>query len=334
MRKPNYLSPSALMTYMKDPSEYYLKYLGPRLPSLEQTKPMSVGSAFDYYVKTYIAERVFGRGSTEHLRLGGMFESSVEPHNRDWAREAGAVCMEAYTKSGALGRLMILIAGAIPVMEDTVTRSYATGLVLLGKPDLFFFMDGPSGPIPVILDWKVNGYCSKASPKPGYQLLLEEGSVPKPHKQYTGMRVGSGGGIEVNIASTFENIYPEWALQCTTYSWVCQANWVRPVSKTIACIDQLACDASGGTPRIRVAQHRGSVSLSYQEEIWTAYNDLWRRIQMEHIFDLPISESRAMQLMLDGGGAPLAGLESLPPVDERNAKWMADMLQDQRQSAW
>ena len=52
MRTPKYISPSALKLFEKNPTEYYLKYLAdahpPRSP---QTQPMSVGSAFDAFVK-------------------------------------------------------------------------------------------------------------------------------------------------------------------------------------------------------------------------------------------------------------------------------------------
>jgi hypothetical protein len=335
MRKPKYLSPSALMTYNKDPDEYFLKYLGPRLPRLPQTRPMSVGSAFDAEVKIYISNVFYGAGSSESIRLGSGFEDGVEPHNRDWARVAGSVCFEAYRKSGALSRLMTLLKGAEPVMEASLQGSPFDGdCVLMGKPDLFFYTaDGA----PVILDWKVNGYCSKASPKAGYQICLDGWGLDMPvgggfsgspsrshnksHKDYMG---GLVGGVEVNIGSFFETVHADWALQCATYSWLCDHTLASCSKVIIVGIDQLACDGT----KIRVAQHRGQVSRDFQVIVRSQYEKLWDRIANEHIFDGPIEESRQKQLMLEGGGASLPGLEGLN--QSKDTQWMGDLLQSQR----
>ena len=89
-----YLSHSSFSLYEKDKDAFYVKYMAEqRPPSFKQTQPMSVGSAFDAYVKFWLAKRTCGG-----FNFVELFESQVESHNRDWARAAGADCFAAYQR--------------------------------------------------------------------------------------------------------------------------------------------------------------------------------------------------------------------------------------------
>ena len=55
MREIKYLSPSSISTFFDDRTEFYLKYCAEnRPPRMKQTQPMSVGSAFDAFVKNHL----------------------------------------------------------------------------------------------------------------------------------------------------------------------------------------------------------------------------------------------------------------------------------------
>ena len=163
MRKPKYLSHSSLSLWLQNKEQFYLKYLSEnRPPKFTQTQPMSVGSAFDAHVKVAI-DKALGLGI---FIFDELFEKQVEACNRDWARVAGQNCFDQYTDSGALQSLLVLLkdSPSEPQMEFTSTMEVERGVagsigdvVILGIPDLMFFV----GTIRVILDWKVNGYCSK-----------------------------------------------------------------------------------------------------------------------------------------------------------------------------
>jgi hypothetical protein len=120
MRKPEYLSPTALAQWEKNQEEFYLQYLAKtRPPRFPQTQPMAVGAAFDAYIKSYYHERLFGAGFDPKFKLAAIFESQVEPQNRDWALVAGKYAFEAYKFSGACADLFVelLILRVHPVLN-------------------------------------------------------------------------------------------------------------------------------------------------------------------------------------------------------------------------
>src|SRR6185436_14755744 len=130
---------------------------------------------------------------------------------------------------------------------------------LLGKPDVHFVNNADHT---VILDFKVNGYCSKtgASPNAGYLRLRSAGVTNLGmHKNCQPMMHN---GMMINIASYLEDQDDDWARQLSIYAWLCGC----PVgSDFLVAIDQLACKPNaGGLPSIRVAEHRTRVSNAFQ----------------------------------------------------------------------
>lgn len=256
------LSPSALMTYRKSPEEFYIRYRTPS-PRLEQTKPMAAGSGFDYLVKKALG-----------------WDGEAEPVS-DWGLVAGSDLLTAYKQSGAFASLASMIGEA--VMESSVTRE-VSGVLMTGKPDLFWYSNGK----PIILDWKVNGYCSRASPKTGYVALYEEGKPAISHKQ---AMVSLVNGVPCDISTWFEG---DWAIQLMTYAWLlgCEVG----ASPILGIIDQLACE---GSVRIRTARHCRQISCDYQRLVFSWYAELAKRISEDWYFDCPIEESRIRQGQLD-----------------------------------
>ena len=281
MRTVKYLSPSSIRTWEEDRSEFYLRYLADeRPPRMPQTRPMAVGAAFDAFIKSKLVADLFGEKRPQ-FELKTIFEAQVEPHNRDWARLAGAHVYTQYVKSGALTDLMLELSHAIhePRFELTVTDEVAIGetvpVPLLGKPDVYFITRGGEH---VIYDWKVNGYCSKSptSPKPGYIMLRGEGrNCGKAHKS---AQVINKGGIDVNVNHPINTVAADWATQLAIYSWILGES---VGAQFIAGIDQIVGGGmvDAACPLLRFATHRGHISADWQKDLASRIAGIWAQLQ-------------------------------------------------------
>jgi hypothetical protein len=253
-RIPESLSPSALTLFRRDPKEYFYKYLATiRPPKFPQTKPMSVGSAFDARVKSYLAN-VFGNTEWSFERL---FESQVEVQNRDYAREAGENVFKVYRDSGALAELVLSLKGAINVRFEERTTRLINGVNITGVPDLLF----ETNDCLVILDWKVNGYERKTSPRKGYVLCLPDRVKHKDVVQI------SHYGVPI-VSEWFNTLYPDWAMQLCTYIWLMGYDIG---SRCVCMVHQI-------TPP-RVSIHAGLCAPQYQEDLFAEYLNLWNGIR-------------------------------------------------------
>lgn len=239
-----------------------------RPPRQPQTKPMAVGAAFDAYVKSYIADNIFG--GLRGFAWEELFEAQVEEHNRDWAREAGDFVFSEYRKSGAMADLMLELGKATyePKLESIIeepVKINGEDIVLHGRPDLWFVTGGDNH---IILDWKVNGYCAKrtVSPRPGYVKVRGSFGNVGPHKDAHLMLVND---IMINIASRLEDIDEKWALQTCIYSWLMGE---EVGGKFICGIDQ--CVFKPG-PKMRVASYRSYISPEYQQKVADMVSEVW-----------------------------------------------------------
>lgn len=281
MRTPKYLSPTSIMKFYKEPEQFYIDYLAEaKPPRMPQTLPMSVGSAFDAYVKSALHEALFGVGADPRFEFTTIFETQVESQNRTWALAAGKHAYEVYLECGAYADLLsdLLQAQGSPRFESEVLGNVGDDVPLLGKMDCYFVnKDGH----PIILDWKVNGYCSKSlvSPKKGY-VRLRDGIDIKCHKEVV---FGQVGGVTINMAHPLEVVDGDWATQLAIYSWLCGE---IVGSEFVCAVDQLACGPSGipDKPKIRVAQHRAVISSDFQNGLLKSINTVWGQIKSGHIF--------------------------------------------------
>lgn len=306
--------------------EFYLKYLADnRPPKIKQTQPMSIGSSFDAYVKAYIVERLFGK--RERFELKTIFEKQVEEHNRDWAWENGRYVFECYKRSGALADLMKELehASAEPRFEFTVQLE-VRGVPLLGKPDLWFITEDG---LHVLIDWKVNGYCSRraVSPKKGYLLCSdgwEAGTAPRsrshrmPHKDAHPIMVK---GFTINAACFLEDVDIRWADQTSIYGWLMGE---EIGSKFVTGIDQIVASPSSPRPLLRIARHRTRVSEAYQQGLWLRVKKVWDTVQSGHIFDdLSREESDKRCETLNEYHKAYNG-------DDPNEKWFQEVTREHR----
>lgn len=294
---------------------------------MPQTQPMSVGSAFDAHVKAYYHELLFGKGTNPEFEFETIFEAQVEPHNRDWARHAGQHAFTSYKTSGACVDLLVELqkAKAEPRFEFTLEKRLWVGepgcpggVNILGKPDVYFLNYCSC---PIVLDWKVNGYCSKynKSPAKGYVRIRDGWTGMKPSRgansEHKNAMVVKENGIKINVATTMEHVDLKWAQQLSTYAWLMGA---RVGEQFVCAIDQLCCKKHESDmhyinqeenspmievpkPLIRVAQHRCTISPEFQDKIKQRFIHLWAVIEDgTHIFrDLSLEESQERCAALD-----------------------------------
>jgi hypothetical protein len=295
-RKPQYLSPTSIKLFYKDKEEWYMNYIAPvRPPRFPQTLPMSIGSAFDAYVKNRLYENLHGPNSNPAFSFEALFESQVEKQNRDSARRDGQIAFTIYEMSGALADLTaelqlasndpkfeIEVRGVIPNQITSIPKPVGN-LTLMGKPDLYFIdRDGTT----VIYDWKVNGFYSntRVYPKRGYVECLTKDKRLGQHKDCL---LSLRGGLQYNSMTSIEHVEQDWATQLATYGWVCGE---RIGSDFLVGIDQLA----GKPTELRVARHRSLISREFQIDVYRKYCEVQIAIETGHYFtDLSKAENDA-----------------------------------------
>jgi len=127
----------------------------------------------------------------------------------------------------------------------------------------------------VIHDWKVNGYCSSASPKKGYMQLYDAGKRMGFHKNSVPKMVD---GLYVNNGEYLEDIDRSWARQTTIYSWILGAEVGEDF---IVSIHQLVFRNG----KMRVGVYKNNVGEKFQKDLWNQILEIWDRIQEGKIFD-------------------------------------------------
>lgn len=235
------LSPTSLKCFEESVDTFVCRYVL-EVPRPPQTKPMSIGSAFDARIKAYIAQKILGINDW----FEKLFEIQVEPAFRDWAFVESEKVFQGYVSAGCADTLIQEIGDSISLrleFEQFKSLRYEDGfeVPLYGKPDAYFMRrDG----LQIVVDWKVNGYCSQASPAPGYVRLYDaEGFDLGAYKfafpmQYKG------------ILCTTGEVAPQWRDQMRMYTWMLgedNNDW-------IAGIDQLVF--RNGTPRYAIHRLR------------------------------------------------------------------------------
>lgn len=288
MQKLKYLSPTSINKFQENREDFYMDYLADkRRVRPYQTEPMSIGSAFDAYVKNYLYTKIIGK-QDQRFDLKTLFDAQVEERNRKWAWEHGAYVFRCYMQTGALADLLRELEGAsteprFEIEVNGVVNGYREGITkdigvpLLGKPDLHFINKDAAS---MILDWKVNGYCSKSnvSPMPGYINCRSFYKSGMPHKEAD---IVKHKGIYINRATRLENLNKAWATQLYIYAWLCGE---EVGSDFIVGIDQVVCKPAGEHPDLRFATHRLRASSDFQFELFRTIQHIWEVCESGHIF--------------------------------------------------
>ena len=318
MRTPKKLSYSSMSKFYADRDDFYLSYIADKAaPRMPQERPAAAGSAFDAYEKSAISEELFGKGARPQFDLDTVFESQVEPQNRDWAYKAGKYLLECYKLAGAHDALMTLLRESVeePRMEFSVDGTVG-GAPFTGKPDLRFILNRGSR-IDCIWDFKVKGFCSKygASPSKGYAVCNDGYKSEKPSrsqgKSHANYMDYDHHGLTIN-AGYMEGCSKDYADQLSIYGWL--LGEVPGDENVVLGIEELVGKymGEGNDPLIRVASHRARVTKAYQLELVEKVSACWKAITEGHIFtDLSREESDARCLMLDEMAVGLASDGSL-----------------------
>lgn len=329
-REFKYISPSGISKFRKDHETFYLHYMAAHAPSREpQTQAMSIGSAFDAYAKSYITEKLFGKGHDPKYEFQTLFETQVDPHWRDWALLHGMYVFEAYQKSGALVDLLVDLQQAVnvPKFEIDVTgvinnqreglSRVTGGITFLGKPDVFYINKHGAH---VIIDWKVNGYLSKIAKSPMQGFVRLRGDRKKVG-HHPACRLVMHHGTLINGAASMHEFDIDWATQLSIYAWLCGC---EVGADFIAGIDQVCCAPTGTEfPDLRFAEHRMRISPMFQHETFDLSMDIWQRSKGDHFFtEYTLEESKARCTMLDEQSKHLETMDpTFLALTENKKRW-------------
>jgi hypothetical protein len=346
---PNYLSPTSIAKFYKEPEEAFNTYSSVSPPDrFPQTFQMMFGSAFDGAVKNFLQTRLLGEGNVpaefqyEQIIRDQCERQFWDKDHQYYNKEHDAFywaeyLLEAYKQSGALQDLMIelLEASELPRFEFTVTseikkKGYDSGVVLLGKPDVYFKTKQGNQ---VIYDWKCNGIYSRSSTSPKKEFMrVRDGWLQQPKKGYKGIIAKNSRshqtrhkeafpefhkGMMINGNSSFQEIDATWAAQLCTYGWLMGEDIG---SDFVLGIDQL-CGAPGEymKPKVRVASHRSIVKSDWQHEFYNKAKALWDKLQVGHVF-INLSKEESDQMV--------AEMYALYGNHERGSKeeWLANAM--------
>lgn len=271
MRFPKYLSHSSISLFKRDRREFYKQYMCDyRTVRTGQNRAMSIGSAFDALVKSNLSKDL---GINEfHSRQ--LFEKQVDEIHWDWAWENGNWIFNKYKELGAYINLLGLLEKSViePKMEFSITK-VIEGVPLKGLPDLMFLLD-----LPVIIDFKVNGYCSQTGVKPKQTYVQ---IYPSRVRTKIPMIIEYK-GIKINRSDYFELVNKIWAQQNIIYSWLMGES---VGSEFVIGIEQLAFVPGEIWPELSIATHRGIPSKKYQEILMEEIQIIWQTVMSGVICD-------------------------------------------------
>lgn len=305
MRIPKYLSPSSLALWESDREEFYLKHLAEvRPPKIPQKDYMAVGSAFDAFVKSALHAAIFGAGADPEFEFDAIFDDQVEEHNWDFCFSAGLYAFDCYKLSGAYDDLLRELERSefAPQFEFRLDKAI-DGVPLMGKPDCRYIHESGAH---VILDWKVNGFCSKWGSTPyKYYAMIRDGwdetsakpsrACSRPHKGYKSI---VHHGVEIG-SHYLEETCKDWADQLSIYAWM--LNEKVGDEDVIVCIDQIACKRRENEfPLLRIANHRSRISTAWQNQLVQRLTSCWKTIQSGYIFaEMSEEANKARQEVLE-----------------------------------
>ena len=264
---------------------------------------MSVGGSFDAYVKAALHERLFGKGTDPQFDFQTIFENQVEPHNRDFALDAGKYIFACYMMTGAYDELLAMLEKSKePPRFEFEVHGNIMGVPIVGKPDCRFIHECG---VHVILDWKVKGFCSKygASPSKNYRLCRDGYGAPhkpsrshnKAHESYV---LYDHHGLEINQLY-MEAGNEDYADQLCLYGWLLGEQIGD--EEVVCCIDEIVSRfMPEDKPLLRVAQHRARVSKAHQITVIGRMTECWEAITSGWVFrDLSREENDAKCHHLD-----------------------------------
>lgn len=274
VRKPTYLSPSALLELERDPYTFYLHRCAPdgcAPPKSPQELGQAVGTAFDALVKRALADVVGCECPSEEELLANI----ENPELRAPALGKAVELMKAYKASGAFSALVDEGLKEVNLTPPTIhvpgTRlnllgREVGGVPIMGYPDaLIVKEDGQR----VVLDWKTS---SGGSPAQGWRKKYD---TSDPMARFTPPH----GKADL----PFDEVHPDWSVQLATYSWLLRpgVGHGQHFAPLHVAIDQVVY----GGAEIRCYAFRGVISTAFQDKLRERYQEAWAMIQEERLVD-------------------------------------------------
>lgn len=248
------------MMWLHCSEKFFLKKLSGYSFDEKQGNPAAMGSAFDAFVKTWIAHKI-GLSNEPKLQVEELLKSVQIPDTDSRRAEilrAGKNLAKLYMELGLVDRLL---KENVSDLELHIFEIFH-GVRILGLPDgVITQSDG----IKVPLDWKVRGYGSKHgySPTQGYTTYISnDGTVKDWHSKR---------------GDPLENLNDRWAIQMAIYFWLLNPGKMRPGNFIDApCAIE---EATYGRKNIVFTQIRTVVSAAFQETIWEKMKRCWTRCE-------------------------------------------------------
>lgn len=266
------VSPTALNWFEKDPDKFVMYYvLGMKREN--QTRAMAIGSAFDARIKGELEAELLGVAN----RWEQLYESQVEEPLRKFCLIRSEEILESYKKSGAYTALLrdLETRQGEPRFEFDVAGTIIVNeleIPIFGKPDGYIEL----AECLLVLDWKVNGFMSSASPARGYVALREaSGRDRGAHKDILAFK-----RYGLKIASA-DYMRADWKTQLLMYQWMLDANPTKP---WVAQIEQLAYTQASGEKELRVATHRTIIEDSFIEDVACRVYNCWSAVVNQHYY--------------------------------------------------
>jgi len=260
-----YLSPSSISLWDMNQEKFYCQYLAKYpVPRMKQTLPMAIGSEFDRLVKNKIQKSI-GVDIVDYSE-----QVDVSYRSEPLLHEGGEYLLSIY-----FPYVDKLLALGNPLFYDDGIFAYVNGCPLFGKPDFVI-------PNKLILDWKVNGFFSHASPKRGYVFL--DGDT---HYKTQLIMHPSGNLISCHSIDSINNL---WGLQLCIYKWLVTSASASASEDICLGLDQLVCDSRNvniDVPvpcKVRVAVYRGLISKKFSDTLFDRVGYIWDVINSDHIF--------------------------------------------------
>lgn len=307
MRTPKYLSYSSLTCFEEDTDEWVIRYLVDNRPEREaQGKPAGVGSAFDARVKAHMYEFTYGPGyMPEKYSYEALFEKQVEPHNRDFCGPAGDYVFECYRIAGFLDRLESMASRSIvPPQYEFRVEMEVGGVPLLGLPDGYLRLpveDSKEESLGVVLDFKVNGFCSNSavSPNQGFLLINDGYKAAKQSRSHgtTHKNAEPRDYKGITIGGYLEDSSEQWASQLTGYAW-CLGEPIGSEDVVMMIHQVVAKPIPDSRPLLRFAEFCGPVRQPFQDFLLTRYQRCWNAIMDGHVFKTMTKEESDAQFRM------------------------------------
>lgn len=285
---PAYLSPSSMGMFYKQPNKFYLTRMAPNpFPPEPQGLPAAVGSALDARIKWHYAKMLGKEAEVRELAIRDSYNPeaavmcrglnfyetlckiNIEPQWYDEAVSAGTMLYQVAMKTPAVRRAVEAIE-----IHKNFTLFGVVNVPIFMKLDAALAWEGKLIP----LDWKVCGYGSQASPKPGYKEIYDGMAAVDRHKNY-------------RPDISWEEIDLSWAEQLCTYGWGLGLSGAFP-----AVIDSLVIRKTG----VRVVHYEGWITESFQTSVRERYGKAWAALRDgSYIASLPSERGMVELLMKD-----------------------------------